>query len=49
MGYTNRYPEKCQKVMIAVLAVRYDPMKVSKQVANLCCMVREDLSEEINL
>lgn len=35
--------------MIAVRAIRFDHMKVSEQVANLCCMVREDLSEEINL
>lgn len=49
MGNTNRYPKKCQKVMLAVLAVRYDHRKVSEQVANLRRVVREGLSEEVNL
>lgn len=35
-------------MMTAVHRIRCDHVKVSEQVANLCRMVREDLSEEIN-
>lgn len=40
---------KWQRVMTAVHRIRCEHVKVSEQVANGCCVVRDDLSEDINL
>lgn len=40
---------KCQEVMTVVYTVRCDRVKVSEQAFEFCRVVRDDLSEVINL
>lgn len=40
---------KCQEVMTVVYTVRCDRVKVSEQALKFCRVVRDDLSEVINL